>query len=122
MKKHSRRSIIKSGTLAAFSFSPMVSGLNKVFGNVAPLAANSANDLLLWYRKPAEKWLEALPVGNGKLGGMVFGGTAQERISISEDTLWTGGPYHPAVPVPAETLASIRKLSFEGKFAEAQQL
>jgi alpha-L-fucosidase 2 len=123
MKKHSRRSIIKSGTLAAFSFSPLVSGLNKAFGNSTLLRTKDPiEDLLLWYQKPAEKWLEALPVGNGKLGGMVFGGAAQERISISEDTLWTGGPYQPAVDVSPETLASIRKLSFEGKFVEAQEL
>jgi alpha-L-fucosidase 2 len=123
MKKLTRRSVIKSGTLAAFSFSPLLSGLNKAFGNPAPLdTAAATSDLLLWYRKPAEKWLEALPVGNGKLGGMVYGGTSLERISISEDTLWTGGPYHPAVPVSPETLAGIRKLSFEGKLAEAQEL
>jgi alpha-L-fucosidase 2 len=121
MKKHSRRSIIKAGSLAAFSFSPLVSGLNKVFGNSVSINT-AASDLLLWYRKPAEKWLEALPVGNGKLGGMVFGGAAQERISISEDTLWTGGPYQPAVDVSPEALASIRKLSFEGKYTEAQEL
>jgi alpha-L-fucosidase 2 len=122
MKKYSRRSVIKSGTLAAFSFSPLLSGLNKAFGNPAHFNTAAAGDLLLWYRKPAEKWLEALPVGNGKLGGMVFGGAALERISISEDTLWTGGPYHAAQTVSPETLASIRKLSLEGKYAEAQEL
>ncbi len=122
MKKHSRRSVIKAGTLAAFSFSPLVSSLNKAFGNSSTQAVEAASDLLLWYRKPAEKWLEALPVGNGKLGGMVFGGAAQERISISEDTLWTGGPYQPAVDVSPETMASIKKLSFEGNYTEAQEL
>ncbi|OQP40551.1 hypothetical protein A4D02_14515 [Niastella koreensis] len=97
--------------------------MNKAFGNSTLLRAEDpVEDLELWYQKPAEKWLEALPVGNGKLGGMVFGGPVQERISISEDTLWTGGPYQPAVEVAPETLASIRKLSFEGKFAEAQEL
>lgn len=123
MKKYSRRSVIKSGAIAAFSFSPLLNSLNKTFGNPIPFnTAEPASDLLLWYRKPAEKWLEALPIGNGKLGGMVFGGTSLERISISEDTLWTGGPYHPAVSVSPETLANIRKLSFEGKLAEAQEL
>src|SRR5689334_6516588 len=121
MKKYSRRSIIKSGTIAAFSFSPLINGLNKTFGN-SPASNAAATDLMLWYRKPAEKWLEALPVGNGKLGGMVFGGAAQERISISEDTLWTGAPYQPAVDVSPETMASIKKLSFEGKYTEAQEL
>lgn len=113
MKKYSRRSVIKSGTIAAFGFSPFLSSFNKAFGNPTPVNA-ATGDLLLWYRKPAEKWLEALPIGNGKLGGMVFGGAAQERISVSEDTLWTGGPYHAAQDVSPETMASIRKLSFEG--------
>ncbi|MBO9202120.1 MULTISPECIES: glycoside hydrolase family 95 protein [Niastella] len=123
MKKYTRRSVIQSGTLAALSFSPLLNSLNKAFGSPAPFkAAGPSSDLLLWYRKPAEKWLEALPVGNGKLGGMVFGGAAQERISVSEDTLWTGGPYQPGVDVSPETLDNIKKLSFQGKFAEAQEL
>lgn len=122
MKKYSRRSVIKSSTIAAFGFSPLLSSFNKAFGNATPVNTAATGDLLLWYRKPAEKWLEALPIGNGKLGGMVFGGAAQERISVSEDTLWTGGPYHAAQDVSPETLASIRKLSFEGKYAEAQEL
>ncbi len=53
-----------------------VNSFNKAFGNPAPVDTAATGDLLLWYRKPAEKWLEALPVGNGKLGGMVFGGAA----------------------------------------------
>jgi len=123
MKKYSRRSVIKSGTLAAVGFSPLISSFNKIFGStIKNSLASSVDNLVLWYPKPAEKWLEALPIGNGKLGGMVFGGAAQERISISEDTLWTGGPYQPAPSVPAETLANIRKFSLEGKLAEAQEL
>ena len=50
----------------------------------------------LWYRHPAEAWNEALPVGNGRLGAMVFGATGQERIQFNEETLWTGGPYDPS--------------------------
>ena len=58
--------------------------------------AASANDLKLWYEQPAVAWVEALPVGNGRLGAMVFGGPAHERIQFNEDTLWNGGPrsYH----------------------------
>ncbi len=48
---------------------------------------------LLWYKKPAAKWEEALPVGNGRLGAMVYGTTAEERLQLNEDTYWTGGPY-----------------------------
>src|SRR3990172_1789826 len=49
--------------------------------------------LTLWYGRPATEWIEALPVGNGCLGAMVFGGTANERIQFNEATLWNGGPH-----------------------------
>jgi alpha-L-fucosidase 2 len=52
----------------------------------------------LWYRQPAEQWTEALPVGNGRLGAMVFGGGAHERIALNEATFWSGGPYDPVNP------------------------
>ena len=85
-------------------------------------AAPPEGSLTLWYRKPAEKWIEALAVGNGRLGGMVFGGISRERIGLNEDTLWAGGPYQPEVKVSKETLAEIRRLLFEGKNREAQKL
>ena len=56
-------------------------------------AALSAADPVLWYRHPASRWGDALPVGNGLLGGMVFGGIAKERIALNESSLWSGGPY-----------------------------
>jgi len=56
----------------------------------------------LWYTEPAERWVEALPVGNGQLGAMVFGGTAQERIQFNQDTVWTGAPHDYAHPGAAE--------------------
>ena len=52
-------------------------------------------DLKLWYAQPAEVWTEALPVGNGRLGAMVFGGTSQEHLQLNESTVWAGGPYDP---------------------------
>ncbi len=55
-------------------------------------------DLRLWYEAPATAWTEALPVGNGRLGAMVFGGTAREHLQLNEDTLWAGGPYSPDEP------------------------
>lgn len=51
-----------------------------------------AENLRLWYRQPAKQWVEALPVGNGRLGAMVFGGVTSERLQLNEDTLWSGGP------------------------------
>ena len=52
--------------------------------------AGSDNSQKLWYRQPAVKWEEALPIGNGRLGAMVFGGVQEERLQINEDTIWAG--------------------------------
>ncbi len=76
----------------------------------------------LWYRQPAEAWNEALPVGNGRLGAMVFGATAQERIQFNEETLWSGGPYDPSRDGGAEALPEIRRLIFAGDYAKAHDL
>ncbi len=72
------------------------------------------SDLRLWYNRPAEKWEEALPVGSGRLGAMVFGGVEQDRIQFNEDTLWTGKP-HDYVRVGAvDHLDQVRQLIFQG--------
>jgi alpha-L-fucosidase 2 len=78
--------------------------------------------LSLWYNKPAKDWVEALPVGNGRLGAMVFGGVTQERIQLNEGTLWAGGPYDPVNPDAKQALPEARRLIFEGKFKEADRL
>jgi alpha-L-fucosidase 2 len=103
--------------------------------------------LTLWYRQPAgypqqtgeaqaggnrgggrgrggqqSSWTEALAVGNGRLGAMVFGGINQERLQLNEDTLWGGGPYDPVNPEAKEALPEVRRLIFEGKYREANQL
>ncbi|MFP1131819.1 glycosyl hydrolase family 95 catalytic domain-containing protein [Asticcacaulis sp. W401b] len=82
----------------------------------------ASNDLTLWYREPAIEWTEALPLGNGRLGAMVFGGVARERLQLNEDTLYAGAPYQPANPDGPPALPQIRKLIFEGKYVEAQRL
>jgi len=80
-------------------------------------------DMTLWYRHPANLWTEALPVGNGRLGAMVFGGLKVERIQLNEETLWTGGPYTPRLlGKGAQALPEIRKLIFERKYREAQRV
>jgi len=76
----------------------------------------------LWYARPAAKWDEALPIGNGRLGAMVFGGTENERIQFNEDTLWTGGPHEYHHPGAAAYLPKIRGLLAEGKQREAEKL
>ena len=76
----------------------------------------------LWYREPAEKWTEALPIGNGRLGAMVFGGVAEERLQLNDDTLWSGSPKDWNNPRAKEVLPELRKLIFEGKYTEADLL
>jgi alpha-L-fucosidase 2 len=82
----------------------------------------AAADQRLWYLQPAREWTEALPVGNGRLGAMVFGGTAHERLQLNEDTLWNGGPYDPVNPAAKAALPTVRDLIFAGRWAEAEAL
>ena len=81
-----------------------------------------AGDLTLWYRQPASQWVQALPVGNGRLGAMVFGGVEREQLQLNEDTLWAGGPYDPNNTNALAALPEVRRLIFDGKFAEAQKM
>ncbi len=85
-------------------------------------ATPAADHLTLWYRQPATTWNQALPVGNGRLGAMVFGRVAHERIQLNEETLWSGGPYDPVVPGAARSLPEIRRLLFAGDIAKAHDL
>jgi alpha-L-fucosidase 2 len=85
-------------------------------------AQRTADDLVMWYDRPAEEWREALPVGNGRLGAMVFGRATPERIQLNEDTVWSGGPYDASRPGGPEALPEIRRLVFDGKYYEAQDL
>ncbi|MBD8489448.1 glycoside hydrolase family 95 protein [Echinicola sp. CAU 1574] len=78
--------------------------------------------LRLWYDEPAEQWVEALPVGNGRLGAMVFGDPNKETIQLNENTLYAGQPYRNDKPKAKEALTEARKLIFEGKYDEAQGL
>ena len=78
--------------------------------------------LKLWYDQPAKQWVEALPVGNGRLGAMVFGDPANEVIQLNENTLWAGGPNRNDNPDAKEALPEVRKLIFDGKYKEAQDL
>ena len=100
-----------------------------------------ASALSLWYRQPASdhpllpldaprqsrqagtaEWVQALPVGNGRLGAMVFGGVVHERLQLNEDTLWAGRPYDPVNPEAKDTLPEVRRLLAEGKYPEAAKL
>ncbi len=84
--------------------------------------ARQDHDLRLWYPEPASEWLEALPIGNGRLGAMVFGGVQAEQLQLNEDTVWAGGPYDPANPNGPANLAEIRRRVFAGDWGGAQSL
>ena len=77
---------------------------------------------LLWYMEPASKWEDAMPVGNGRLGAMVYGKYGKEEIQLNEDTYWSGGPYSTVVKGGASKLPEIQRLIFEGKPLEAHKL
>jgi len=88
----------------------------------AQSAPAGASDTL-WYKAPASQWIEALPVGNGRLGAMVFGGTASDRLQLNDITVWSGGPQPNANRPDGWThLAEIRKVIREGRYAEAEKL
>ncbi len=77
---------------------------------------------LVWYAHPADKWENALPLGNGRLGAMVFGRTDEEEIQLNEETLWSGGPYSTTVRGGYEALPEIRRLVFDGELIRAHRL
>jgi alpha-L-fucosidase 2 len=84
--------------------------------------AQAQSDLKLWYRQPAQKWTDALPIGNGRLGAMIFGGAEEDRIQFNEQTLWTGGPRAYERQGAVKYLQPIRQLLFDGKQSEAEAL
>ena len=88
-----------------------------VLGGVAPVG-----DEKLWYDRPAKVWLEALPVGNGRVGAMVFGGVAEDQLQLNEGTLWAGAPHDYSNPEALAALPDIRKRIFAGDYKGAQEL
>src|SRR5688500_18523675 len=89
--------------------------------NAFPSAADN-DSLVLWYDKPAQERTDALPIGNGRLGAMIFGGAGVEQLQLNEDTLYGGSPYDPNNPQALAALPEARRLIFEGKYKEAHDL
>jgi alpha-L-fucosidase 2 len=89
---------------------------------VLPVLSSAQQQEKLWYTQPAVEWTEALPLGNGKIGAMVYGGVKQDRIQFNEETLWTGSPRNYNKSGAYKYLPQIRKLLAEGKQKEAEQL
>src|SRR5688572_13212696 len=105
------------GVLATF-----LSLLPLVYAPASAYAQGAAGEMRLWYDKPAAEWLEALPVGNGRLGAMVFGRITDDRIALNEESLWLGRAQDNVNPQGHRHLPEIRRLLFEGQHEEATKL
>lgn len=81
-----------------------------------------ADDLKLWYQQPAKVWTEALPLGNSRLGAMVYGGVVNEQIQLNEETVWGGGPHRNDSPKAFGVLPKVRELIFAGREKEAEKI
>lgn len=86
------------------------------------LEAMAGQEHKLWYDSPAQVWTEALPLGNGRLGAMVYGNPGAEQIQLNEETIWAGQPNNNANPEAREWISKIRQLVFDGKYREAQDM
>jgi alpha-L-fucosidase 2 len=85
-------------------------------------AQTNDRELKLWFNQPAKEWNEALPVGNGRLGAMVFGNVHVERLQLNESSVWSGREDDFVNPLAKKSLSKIRQLLFEGKYSEAEAL
>ena len=136
-----RRSVAGACLLAAFAASVMTATQAPSSPPLVGEAAPPASALSLWYRAPASdhpllpldasrqsrqagtvEWVRALPVGNGRIGAMVFGGIVHERLQLNEDTLWAGRPYDPVNPQAKEALPEVRRLLAAGDYPAAAKL
>lgn len=89
----------------------------------AHFCSSAQSNLKLWYNKPAASWNEALPIGNGRLGAMIFGNVSDELIQLNESTLWSGGPANTNPnPTAIRFLPEIRKALFAGDYTKAEEL
>ncbi|MCM2369793.1 glycoside hydrolase family 95 protein [Aporhodopirellula aestuarii] len=94
----------------------------KEAAGVLPLNQPPSEPLSLWYNQPSKVWEDALPVGNGRMGAMVYGGVSKERITLNEDTIWAGPPVPVVKENVSDTIQEVRRLLFAGQYAEAQKL
>ncbi|HSX64451.1 MAG TPA: glycoside hydrolase family 95 protein, partial [Pseudoxanthomonas sp.] len=112
----------RRGLLQAAACASLLAHLPALAARSSSASTTAAEALKLWYRLPARQWVDALPLGNGRFGAMVWGGTSRERLQLNEDTLFAGAPYdaNPEDALPA--LAEVRQLIFEGRYIEAEAL
>ena len=86
------------------------------------LPLEAATPLKLWYKQPAKEWTEALPIGNGRIGAMVFGQTETERIQLNEESLWAGSQMNNNNPQASKNLKQVQQLILNNKIDEAGKL
>ena len=86
------------------------------------IAQNQSSGMNIWFTRPADSWNEALPIGNGRLGAMIFGGLEKEHLELNEASVWTGEQRWDANPEALKSLSEVRRLLFQGKFREAEEL
>ncbi|TMR13870.1 glycoside hydrolase family 95 protein [Nonomuraea turkmeniaca] len=120
----SRRQVLRFGAAGAgAAMLPLQWTAAARAASAPPPEVSAANDLALWYDESAgTDWLRALPIGNGRLGAMVFGNVDTERLQLNEDTVWAGGPYDQSNPRGAAALGQIRQLVFQNQWSQAQTL
>ncbi|GAB2607418.1 glycoside hydrolase family 95 protein [Kribbella endophytica] len=123
MSDYTRRQVLKTAGAAAGTALAAGALTDPLTAAAVPEPSRpETNPLKLWYQQPAVEWLQALAIGNGRLGAMVYGGTATERLQLNEDSVWAGGPHQYDDPVGKEVLPEIRRLIAEEKYLEAQNL
>src|SRR5512132_375941 len=105
-----------------YIFHPIILIFASSFFSPPPQFALPDRANVLWYRQAAANWNEALPIGNGRLGAIVFGGIQTERIQLNEDTIWAGEKRDRINPEGTANLAEVRRLLFAGKPKEAEIL
>jgi alpha-L-fucosidase 2 len=140
-RRISRWSIAGASLVGALDAGIVVAASQSTSPRLTGEAAPPSSVLSLWYRTPASdhplltadappesrqaaraEWVRALPIGNGRLGAMVFGGVVHERLQLNEDTLWAGRPYDPVNPEAKDALPAVRRLLAERKYAEGAKL
>jgi len=110
--------IIRNWLLFLIFICILISGSTVSDTQISPYPDN----LKIWFTRPADRWDNALPVGNGRLGAMIFGGIETERLQLNEETVWTGGDMDYHNPESLEGLKTVRRLLFEGNYTEAQEI
>jgi len=102
-----------------YSFAAIIAGILFLSTEIY---SQSPSDMKIWFNQPATTWNDALPVGNGRLGAMIFGNVENERLEINEESVWTGQERWDANPDALKSLPKVRQLLFEGKYKEAEDL